>query len=513
MQRCRALLVLLSLGAADERCAHRWLDRAQRARGDERRDAALEAAHCVARPDRFPIDAAQRVGAALANVFEYATAVPFLRRAASRSLVDLGKAYAYAGDVANARRTFAEAAHTRNAAALYEWARATELVTEEPLARVAANFSAAAASTLARWAAVHPRAGGWARWSRTRTLARGADGKRVVLREQRGAWVVGNDGVALRFGDLRPLRTWHGDQTFLEANLFARDGRYEKTYFRDRREFPVALLGATPLCAGYYHFITDLLPRLILGSRVARNAALLVPRDALTRTRHAFVDGFLRRAGVEMGRVEGLDVVPRRFARAASARASVGRLLFVDWATTRPDDDVAAWHLPPFAALHVVRAALGAAGRPPERRTVVVVLRRRAPTRRLAADAERAVLDAAERVASEFDLATTIFSDEAPADAAATLRLFRPAALVVGVHGAGLTNALFCARCALLELGLPNPHARYYAHLANATRSPYAMLPVAADGAAPPYAAREVGLADDPAAAMRALLVRTLRVS
>ena len=39
------------------------------------------------------------------------------------------------------------------------------------------------------------------------------------------------------------------------------------------------------------------------------------------------------------------------------------------------------------------------------------------------------------------------------------------------------------------------------------------MLPVAADGAAPPYAAREVGLADDPAAAMRALLVRTLRVS
>ena len=110
-------------------------------------------------------------------------------------------------------------------------------------------------------------------------------------------------------------------------------------------------------------------------------------------------------------------------------------------------------------------------------------------------------------------MATTIFSDEAPADAAATLRLFRPAALVVGVHGAGLTNALFCARCALLELGLPNPHARYYAHLANATRSPYAMLPVAADGAAPPYAAREVGLADDPAAAMRALLVRTLRVS
>merc|ERR1712147_82961 len=125
----RVLLVLLSLGAADERCAHRWLDRAQRARGDERRDAALEAAQCVARPDRFPIDAAQRVGAALANVFEYATAVPFLRRAASRSLVDLGKAYAYAGDVANARRTFAEAAHTRDAAALYEWARATELVT------------------------------------------------------------------------------------------------------------------------------------------------------------------------------------------------------------------------------------------------------------------------------------------------------------------------------------------------------------------------------------------------
>ena len=70
-------------------------------------------------------------------------------------------------------------------------------------------------------------------------------------------------------------------------------------------------------------------------------------------------------------------------------------------------------------------------------------------------------------------------STTSTADAAATLRLFRPAALVVGVHGAGLANALFCVEgAALLELSLPEPEFGEYEHLAGALGLAYASVPL-----------------------------------
>ncbi|KAJ1449134.1 hypothetical protein M885DRAFT_113872 [Pelagophyceae sp. CCMP2097] len=56
-----------------------------------------------------------------------------------------------------------------------------------------------------------------------------------------------------------------------------------------------------------------------------------------------------------------------------------------------------------------------------------------------------------------------------------TLHLFRTAALVVGVHGAGLANAIFCGRgAAMLELALPEPEFAEYRHLAQSLDLRYA---------------------------------------
>jgi len=60
-----------------------------------------------------------------------------------------------------------------------------------------------------------------------------------------------------------------------------------------------------------------------------------------------------------------------------------------------------------------------------------------------------------------------------------TVDLFGSAALVVGVHGAGLANALFCVEgAALLELSLPEPEFGEYEHLAGALGLAYASVPL-----------------------------------
>ena len=55
------------------------------------------------------------------------------------------------------------------------------------------------------------------------------------------------------------------------------------------------------------------------------------------------------------------------------------------------------------------------------------------------------------------------------------IRLFHRARVVVGVHGAGLTNMLFCAPgAAVVELGVTEPCCGMYRHMARALGLRYA---------------------------------------
>lgn len=333
-----------------------------------------------------------------------------------------------------------------------------------------ANFTRASELARQQWAA---RRGAsdwdWAKWTHTTTLFRGPDdGKCIVLRRHLGpSWIFSNDGIALTAKG-SPLSTWHGDQTRLYYNLGG-SGIYA-TYKK-------LILGVTPLAAGFYHFVTDLLPRLIISNAFVDDAPILLPRDGITRQRHAFVEGLARQAGVPVARFVPLDVFPGGPKRPVALITR--ELAFVDWSwcDNNRRDGAPDWHLPPLSALQLTRSAV-LAGRKHSNKahTIVVVLRHKAPTRRLAASCEDALL----RAARSMNRNITLFADDDPAvlDVDAALNIFRDADLVIGVHGAGLTNALFCrSTCAILEFALPQPHARYYRHIAAATDSPYAAIP------------------------------------
>ena len=276
-----------------------------------------------------------------------------------------------------------------------------------------------------------------------------------------------------------------------------------------------------------------------------------------------------------------------------------------------PDDDggaaprgeamPAAWHLPPAAAIRLLNVALAGAaprslltthshaaatagteaastaaadaaatttprddsssseagGSAAWPRTLVFVARRAAATRRLAPRVEVALLAAAAAAAARGGLTLDVFADDRtpPPSAEETLSRFGRAAVVVGVHGAGLTNVAFCpsaaaaasassgsfaaaergaddarapattssdderredddgpravpdgvrAECALVELALPEPHACYFHHLAAALEVPYAAVAVRAASPAEsvpsegPLASGEEGSSDAP---------------
>lgn len=387
------------------------------------------------------------------------------------------------------------------------------------------NFTRASELARQQWAA---RRGvsdwDWANWTHTTTLFQGSDdGKCIVLRRHLGSsWIFSNDGVALTARG-SPLSTWHGDQTRLYYNLGG-SGTYAT--------FKKLILGVTPLAAGFYHFVTDLLPRLIIGNAFIDNGPILVPRDGISKQRHAFVEGLAQQAGVPIARFVPLDVFPGGPKRPIALITR--ELAFVDWSwcDNSRRDGAPDWHLPPMSALRLTRSAvLASRTRSNKAHTIVIVLRHKAPTRRLAASCEDALL----RAARSMNRNITLFADDDPTvlDVASALHIFLDADLVVGVHGAGLTNALFCrSTCAILEFALPQPHARYYRHIATATNSPYAAIPVRAypiaaeDGTLPQYASKTTSKLPPAYAAryvcpdadeatlrgtMRDLLVRTRR--
>ena len=62
-----------------------------------------------------------------------------------------------------------------------------------------------------------------------------------------------------------------------------------------------------------------------------------------------------------------------------------------------------------------------------------------------------------------------MFTDDPSPSVAATFELFSNADAVFGMHGAGLANAVFVPPGGhLIEVMLPEKHARYFEHLANA---------------------------------------------
>jgi len=308
----------------------------------------------------------------------------------------------------------------------------------------------------------------------------------------------------------------------------------------DEEEIELVLNLGQLFFANYYSFLADALSRLVVAwdalspeQRDRTKVVLPTDRGAL----RPWMWPLLEMVGVSRANSYPYPVRPTLAgaADAAAARMRVRRLVVVDWeeAPHHPtlDGRNDTHHLPSRHALRLLRARLappgaemawasavagaaaGAAWAPPRRRLLVYLHRAAARLRVVSNEAELI-----EAVSSELGGGTrervgdgdgngdasgggggggdggggarapggwrfAALSDSPPTPLQQAMGLMRDAGAVLGTHGAGWANLVFCGPgAAAIEMALPEPHAVYAAHLAHALDLSYWWLPLTGHG-------------------------------
>jgi len=235
--------------------------------------------------------------------------------------------------------------------------------------------------------------------------------------------------------------------------------------------------------ASYYHWLVECVPRMLLLADAVRKykeppVTLFVPNGP------PFIEETLRLLPQD---TFAAFTVLRRRDPGTKIRADVVYVPHWTGAPRGVDGAAAAERsvlrrgggaalCPPRNLLLRVRAAflggLDGAAAAPQQTKLVLVSRGAGEARALGN--EEAIRLALLHVARQHLLDFVVF-DGRSSSMTETLHLFRTAALVVGVHGAGLANAIFCGRgAAMLELALPEPEFAEYRHLAQSLDLRYA---------------------------------------
>ncbi|CAK9008591.1 Uncharacterized protein SCF082_LOCUS9932 [Durusdinium trenchii] len=109
------------------------------------------------------------------------------------------------------------------------------------------------------------------------------------------------------------------------------------------------------------------------------------------------------------------------------------------------------------------------------RRTLLWIQRATATTRRVTNE-EPLLKAVMEELGPDWTL--QIFSDIPPAPSAGeAFRLFRSADIVLGVHGSGQANVVFCRpNTGIIDINLPEPHSQYTAHNSYALNFNYRLV-------------------------------------
>ena len=264
-----------------------------------------------------------------------------------------------------------------------------------------------------------------------------------------------------------------------------------------------AALAVAFASANYYHFLTDVLPRAVfLAPALVADPKLklLIPKlppplKALLAS--VLPEGLLEKAAKRAIEMDVSEAVP------PGARVRVATLVRVAAPRVAARDDRPTHALSPAPLLRAARAAVLAAHPNATTKTdaLLVVYCRRGDTA-LRRVADEGALEAALLALAGPRVDVRVFDGAArtPAEAVA---LFRAADVVVGVHGAALANALFCAPGAtLVEFGFASAAARHYEHLAFAVGLAHVRVPLAADARS--VSAKVVAVGDAHVAAVRA---------
>lgn len=271
---------------------------------------------------------------------------------------------------------------------------------------------------------------------------------RTFVVELSGACLFGK-GVAVTAADGRVL-----DEVTVHLNGSIEDHSIMRRFVlpAPRRVGGTTAVLSAPGGNTYYHWLFDVLPRVEL-LRLAGYDLARVDRFAVNSTRHAFQRETLARAGIAADRVLESD-------RQVHVRCERMLLPSFPGASGFPPrwacDFLVRTLLPPppSNADQSARAAGGAAGvadATPER---IYVSRQRSAKRRVANH------DAVEALLRRHGFATVHLEDH---DVASQARLFRGARAVVGVHGSGFSNVVFCRPgTTLVELFHPSETPSYF---------------------------------------------------
>jgi len=268
---------------------------------------------------------------------------------------------------------------------------------------------------------------------------------------------------------------------------------------------PAALWMVVMYPANFYSFLVDSLSRLAAWLVVRRERVpLLMPADA--GALKTFMYDWLTVLG-------GFDIVPYDIrsraagASLAEARFVVRKLYVVDWRTLDGEPHRSeAILLPPRWALsqlrHVVVGQMSRLSVSGGSRVLLWIQRETATTRRVANEA--LLLDRV-RTALHGDWTIKIFSDTPVPPAVEAVRLFQEADIVLGVHGSGQANIVFCrAGTGVIDINLPEPHSQYTAHTSYALGLRYRLVMLQGDGL---HQVRDLTLpVDDVLGALRSLL-------
>ncbi len=225
---------------------------------------------------------------------------------------------------------------------------------------------------------------------------------------------------------------------------------------------------ASPLCCNYFHFITSNLAAIAcaiheIGDRF-QDVRFLVEE------RVPFQAALLRSI---------LRIPEERIILWRGGRTRVDELLIPSCRHVRVSEDCHAHKrihsAVAYRRIHQLAQAADVAA-PSDASPLIIIERRNGPRRLLNLDQLQARLHPIGF--RTYDLASMSVPDQ--------IGLFRQARVVVGVHGAGLTNLLFSPRAALIELFPATRSAGdtgYYAEIARAINLPYLLM--ATEGVGP----------------------------
>jgi hypothetical protein len=317
--------------------------------------------------------------------------------------------------------------------------------------------------------------------------------KGIAITEFREVDVCGNDGVVVHHSTKRVFLPSFGPQIPLHRNLRTVPPVRAHTSTLLPTGRPAILL-VQLFAVGFYHWLLEVLPRLVVSLEQFPFASIIVPANG--GTLKLFMNRTLEMLGVTAEQLV-LYELPSDPIAAAQCRLSVPHLIHVDWVPVSGGDVAGAvTHLPAVEALERARHALRPHDAPARPEPFVIWIQRTAAASRRIAN-ESALVEVVREMARAAGLSVVIFSDFPHATPPRrALDLFARAAAVIGMHGAGLAHIVACCRgVAVFEIMLPEPHAVYYQHVADSLHLVHTGLVLDGDAL---YARREVHIPEAP---------------